>query len=60
MLIDCVKIGACVRSSISHTSTVPSFLAIKKTPGLLGDHSASLIRLANGLVCKSGPVYKCK
>jgi hypothetical protein len=58
ILIDCVRIGACVRSSISQTSIVPSFFAIKKTPGLVGDHSASLIRLENALVCKSGPVLK--
>jgi hypothetical protein len=39
-------------------SKVPSVLAIKKTPGRVGDHSASDIRLENDLVCNKAPVYK--
>ncbi len=60
MLIDCVKIGIWVRSSISQTSTVPSYLAMKNTPGLVGDHSASHMRLENELVCSNGPVLLSK
>jgi hypothetical protein len=50
MLIDWVSMGACVRSIKSHMSKVPSDLAIKNTPGLVGDHSASVKRLLNDFV----------
>ena len=58
MLIDCVRIGACVRSIRSQMSMVPSDLAIKNTPGRDGDHSASQIRLVNVLVWRRAPVLK--
>jgi hypothetical protein len=50
MLIDWVSMGACVRSIKSHMSKVPSDLAIKNTPGLVGDHSASVKRLLKDFV----------
>ncbi len=37
-------------------SMVPSALAMKKTPGRVGDHSASLIRFENDLVWRSAPL----
>jgi hypothetical protein len=57
MLIDCVSIGACVLSNKSHISRVPSDLAIKKTPGLEGDHSASVTRFPNVFVWSNAPVF---
>ena len=50
ILIACVRTGACVLSIRSHISTVPSDLAIKNTPGLVGDHAASHIRFGNDFV----------
>ena len=55
--MDCVSKGACVLSNKSQISRVPSDLAMKKTPGLDGDHSASVTRFPNVLVCSNAPVF---
>lgn len=55
--IDCDSDGACVRSIISQISTLPFCLDIKNTPGLVGDHSASVIFSFNGAACRIDPDY---
>jgi hypothetical protein len=50
--------GACVLSNKSQMSMVPLDLAMKNTPGLVGDHSASETRAENDLVCNRAPFFK--